>query len=185
MKKVLISATAVFIVLQGFSQVKKSEITKKNSWLKVGLNAGAPVGKSANQNYSSFVGGIEVSAQLMRTHHFGIGISSGYNQFFANKGYDNFGTVPLDAMLRFYPRSKGLFIGVNGGYTFITNQKVIDGGLNVTPQLGYHNYSWNIYGFYNRIFINETNFDDIQNIGIAATYNLRFNKKHTKKKARR
>ncbi|MEI9955328.1 MAG: hypothetical protein WDM90_03245 [Ferruginibacter sp.] len=43
----------------------------------------------------------------------------------------------------------------------------------VKPQLGYHNYAWNLFAFYNQVFRN-SGYIDIQTVGVAATYNIRF-----------
>jgi hypothetical protein len=168
MKKVLIGLVTLFMVSHSFSQTG-NDITKKNSWLKAGVSLGVPVGDIAT--YSSFTAGLEVSGQFMETKHFGIGIASGYTQFFAKNNYSSFGAIPLGLMIRYYPETSGFFAGVDAGYTFLTNSIGSSGGLYVKPQLGYHNYNWNIYGFYNHVFTDNIN---VQNVGIAATYNIRF-----------
>ncbi|MGC4056720.1 MAG: hypothetical protein QM743_01160 [Chitinophagaceae bacterium] len=148
-----------------------SEITKRNSWLKVGLNAGMPLGDASD--WSNFTGGVDVSGQFMVTNHFGLGLSTGYNHFFAKAPFSDFGTIPANLLLRYYPKEKGFFAGVDGGYTFYTNVTGETGGFNVKPELGYHNYNWNFYAYYNHIF-GSAPMIDIQTVGIAASYNIRF-----------
>jgi len=170
MKRLFISAVALFTVAQVSAQ-KPEEVSNKNSWLKAGISASVPVGKLSD--YSSFAAGVEVSGQFMRTKNFGIGITSGYTHFFAKDNAEDFGTIPLGLMLRYYPMSKGFFVGTDVGYTFLTNTSGSTGGFYVKPQLGYHNYNWNFYGFYNQVF-QKTGYIDVQNVGAAATYNIRF-----------
>lgn len=170
MKRLFIGAVALFTMSQTFAQSNET-VTKKNSWLKIGLAASVPVGKLSD--YSSFAAGLEVSGQFMQTKNFGIGIASGYTQYFAKNGFKDFGAIPLGLMLRYYPQPSGFFVGSDLGYTFLTNSGSANGGFYVKPQLGYHNYNWNIYGFYNQVF-QKTGYVDVQNVGLAATYNIRF-----------
>jgi len=171
MKKVFLATAIVFATATAMAQ-ETQEITSKNSWLKAGLNAGVPVGNTAD--VSSFVAGLELKGQLMETNHFGIGLTTGYNHFFGKDGFDDGGTIPLGAFVRFYPQAKGFFIGTDLGYTIVTT-KGADGGVYVKPQIGYHNYDWNIFGFYNGVFRSDNKGGNIQHVGIGATYNIRFN----------
>ena len=149
---------------------KTEEITKKNSWLKLGVSASVPVGDISN--YSSFAAGLEISGQLMETKHFGLGLTSGYTNFFPKNNGESFGVIPLGVMLRYYPEYEGFFAGTDIGYSFLTNFGNTNGGFYLKPQAGYHNYDWNIYAFYNQVFT--SNAIDVQNVGVAATYNIHF-----------
>jgi hypothetical protein len=169
-RNVLTGLVVLFIASQSYAQ-NKDEVAPKTAWLKAGLSASVPVGKIGD--YSSFAAGVELSAQFMRTNHLGLGIASGYTHFFAKNDLPDFGTVPVGFMLRVYPRSKGFFAGADLGYTFITNDNFSSGGFYIKPQAGYHNYDWNVYGFYNQVFTKK-DYADIQTVGIAATYNIRF-----------
>jgi hypothetical protein len=173
-KRVIIAFTALIISTGLFAQTTTTpDITKKNSWLKIGLNAGVPVGNISD--FSSFVAGLELKGQLMETNHVGIGLTTGYNHFFAKNNGQSFGTVPLGAFIRVYPESKGFFAGLDAGYSFVTGVTGAKGGAYVKPQLGYHNYDWNVFGFYNHIFRSDANGGSIPHVGIGATYNIRFN----------
>ena len=153
-----------------FSQTTTSTpVTNKNSWLKLGIDLGVPVGDASN--ISSFVAGIDFKAQLMETPNVGIGLTTGYNHFFAKENLSSFGSIPLGAFIRYYPEAKGFFAGLDLGYSFLTNINGSNGGFYLKPELGYHNYDWNIFGFYNNIFIDGGN---ISHAGIGATYNIRF-----------
>ncbi|RYY45517.1 MAG: hypothetical protein EOO06_16340 [Chitinophagaceae bacterium] len=173
MKKVFLSAAIMLSTIAVFAQEPETEITSKNSWLKAGLSAGVPVGDLSDSH--SFVAGLELKGQLMSTPHLGIGLTTGYNHFFEKDGFESFGTIPAGAFIRVYPKAKGFFAGTDVGYSFLTNANGADGGFYVKPQIGYHNYSWNVFGFYNGIFRGENTGGSIQHVGIGATYNIRFN----------
>ncbi|MES2431954.1 MAG: hypothetical protein V4556_13555 [Bacteroidota bacterium] len=169
MKKLLTGLVTLFIVSQSFAQ-DKDVVNHKNSWLKIGPAISLPVGDVSN--FSSFAAGVDLNGQLMATRNFGIGLASGYTHYFGKNNIDGFGTVPVGLLLRYYPKAEGFFAGTDAGYTFFTSGNNT-GGMYIKPQLGYHNYDWNIYGFYNHIFGKDNNID-VQAVGIAATYNIRF-----------
>jgi hypothetical protein len=176
MKKCLLLLTVVLASAKLFAQTNDAtEVTSRNSWLKVGINAGVPVGELAN--YSTFTLGAELKGQLMETKHIGLGLTAGYNHFFTKSGYDDFGSVPVGAFIRYYPKYRGFFVGTDLGYTFVTGVPDGTGGVYARPQLGYHNYSWNIFGFYNGVFRGNDDGGNLQYVGIGATYNIHFRKK--------
>lgn len=173
MKKLSMSVGMLFLMIGLVNaQQPETEITPRNSWLKLGANIGLPVGKAAD--YSSFIAGVELKGQLMETKHVGIGLTTGYNHFFAKDNVADFGTLPLGAFIRAYPRRSGFFAGLDAGYSFITGVSNAKGGIYLKPQLGYHNYNWNFFGFYNSIFRSTANGGEIASAGIGATYNIRF-----------
>ncbi|SFB49109.1 hypothetical protein [Algoriphagus aquimarinus] len=176
MKKLILSLTLMVVGFATYAQTTRDieDINEDNSWLKLGINLGAPVGDIGN--YSSFAFGLDVAGQFMRTDNFGLGVVSGYTQYFAKNdvvGAENFGAIPLGLMLRYYPEPSGFFVGTDVGYTFLTGDVISDGGFYIRPQVGYHNYDWNIFAFYNQVFTSDPA-ADIQTIGVAATYNIRF-----------
>ena len=178
MKKTLLSTILVSTCFAVFAQNKAEvtpakEISEKNAWLKIGLNAAIPVGDASK--VSTFAPGLDLRGQFMATNHFGIGIATGYNHDLGKNNLSDFGAIPLALMLRYYPKSEGLFVGADLGYSFLTNVTGLTGGFTVKPQIGYHNYNWNIYGFYNHIFTKGAAID-IQSAGISASYNIRFKK---------
>ncbi|MCE7055074.1 hypothetical protein LZF95_10345 [Algoriphagus sp. AGSA1] len=178
MKKLLASLILMAFACAAYAQTQPTrnleEISEDNSWLKLGLNLGVPVGDIGD--YSSFALGLDVAGQFMRTDNFGLGVVSGYTNYFKKSdmpGTQNFGAIPLGLMFRYYPQPSGIFVGTDVGYTFLTGDVGGDGGLYIRPQVGYHNYDWNIFAFYNQVFGSD-NAMDIQSIGVAATYNIRF-----------
>ena len=173
MKK-LILLFSLLIVGTTFAQEKKTikyeDVTSKNSWLKIGLNAGVPMGDIDDS--SSFSLGLDLKAQYLVTPNFGIGLATGYSHIFGKDGYDDFGVMPAAAFARYYFKPKGLFLGVDFGYGFLVNANNNDGGLYVNPQIGYHNKDWNFFAYYQNTFAE--NDMDIQVLGLGVTYNLRF-----------
>lgn len=173
MKKIIFSLMLVMVLFATYAQNARG--IEDNSRLKLGLNMGVPVGQMGD--YNSIALGFEVAGQFLRTDYFGLGVVTGYTQYFKKSkerggGYD-FGSIPLGLMLRFYPKSMGFFAGLDTGYTFVTTEIEDDGGFYVRPQVGYHNNDWNIFAFYNQVF-NPEPWVTIQTIGLAATYNIRF-----------
>lgn len=171
MKKYILILAALAGSVSLFAQTS-NEVTSRNSWLKLGANVGAPVGDLSD--FSSFVLGADLKGQIMTTNHVGAGITTGYNHFFGKNGVKDFGTIPLGAFIRYYPSAEGFFIGTDLGYSFITGVSDADGGFYVRPEVGYHNYNWNIFGFYNGILRGDDKGGNLQHIGIGATYNIRF-----------
>lgn len=176
MKKSILAFALAFVCFSTYAQNTREieDINEANSWLKLGLNVGVPVGDISN--YSSFALGLDVAGQFMRTDNFGLGVVSGYTNYFSKsdiQGANGFGAIPLGLMLRYYPQSSGFFAGTDVGYTFFTGDVYSDGGFYIRPQVGYHNYDWNIFAFYNQVFTSDVS-TDVQTIGVAATYNIRF-----------
>jgi hypothetical protein len=146
-------------------------ISEKNAWLKIGLNLAAPIGDASK--IASFAPGLDLRGQYMLTNHFGLGLATGYNHYLGKSPVSDFGAIPLALMLRYYPKSQGVFVGADAGYSFLTNIAGLNGGFTFKPQIGYHNYNWNFSGFYNHIFTKGAALD-IQSIGLSASYNIRF-----------
>jgi hypothetical protein len=145
-------------------------ITNTNSWFKAGITAGIPVGDA--NDASSFALGLDARGQYLVSPNFAIGIASGYTHYFGKDDIDDFGTVPVAGFARYYFTKSGVFIGSDFGYSFLTNIENNAGGLYVNPQIGYHNRDWNIYGYFQNTFAE--NDVKVQNVGIGATYNIRF-----------
>jgi hypothetical protein len=176
MKKVVLSIVLAALSATAFAQSNTEEVNSRNSWLKVGVNAGVPFGNLSK--VSNFTLGAELKGQVMSTNHVGLGLTAGYNHFFPKDGFKNFGSVPLGLFVRYYPKSRGFFAGTDVGYTIITGLSDASGGVYVRPQLGYHNYHWNVFAFYNGIFRSEENGSSLQYASIGATYNIHFRKRH-------
>lgn len=176
MKRIILTCVSCMLgVASVKAQTNKTEptaeINRRNSWLKVGLKAGIPLGDASD--WANFSAGVNLSGQFMTTRHWGLGVTTGYNHFFAKAPFSDFGVIPANLMVRYYPYESGFFAGLDGGYSFFTNISGETGGFNVKPQVGYHNYNWNFYAYYNHIFGSGAMID-LQTVGIAASYNIRF-----------
>ncbi len=169
--------TALVVIMSAtgaYAQQRAKEITRKNSWIKAGINAGVPIADLADQ--SSFTLGADVKGQLMSTPNWGLGLTSGYTHYFPKEGAENFGSIPAGIFARYYPARQGFFAGTDLGYSFQTGSQLNgNGGMYVRPQVGYHNRLWNIFGFYNGIFRKGTNGGHLQYVGIGTTFNIMFN----------
>lgn len=143
-----------------------------NTWFKIGVNAGLPIGDLAS--ISSFAPGIDLNVQYLKTKAYGYGIKIGYTHYIAKDPIkEDFSAIPIAALFRFYPESVGLFGGLELGYAFINNLPGTNGGVVARPQLGYHTNDWNYFAYYDYISTEETVID-FQTIGIGLTYNLRW-----------
>lgn len=154
----------------GFFYGQNKEINPDNSWFKLGLTAGLPVGDTSD--FYSFTLGADVRAQFLVTPNIGVGVASGYTNFFGKDGADDFGQIPLAAFGRYYFHEAGWYVGVDLGYGFLTNVENTSGGLYINPQIGYNTYNWNFYGYFQHTSAEGDL--NIQSVGIGATYNIRF-----------
>lgn len=188
MKKVVLAA-AMGILSISFVQAQSMKNT-----LKVGVMGGAAV---PNENAAANLG-VDVSYQNLVTPHVGLGIATGYNHFF---GKDNdlgsttlqnnsFGVVPVAALVRYYPQAKGIYVGTDLGYGFITGDEKVasnnsvnrpDGGFYLKPELGWHNRNWNVFAHYTKVFTGDDGKINIGNatqkynagsIGVGVAYNI-------------
>lgn len=160
--------------------------TSYQNMIKVGVNSGASV---PNENASASVG-IDLGYQHLVTPGFGLGIMTGYNQFF---GRDNdlienndFGVIPVAALFRYYPKQQGFYVGADVGYGFITGDEKVasnsmvdrpDGGFYIKPEIGYHNINWNFAIQYNKVFTGDegqilSQDYNAGSLGIGISYNL-------------
>lgn len=179
------------ILFAGFTS--NAQDTSYQNMIKLGLNGGASL---PMENASANVG-VDLAFQHLVTPGFGVGIATGYNQYFGreNEGLNNnnFGIVPVAALLRFYPKQFGFYIGTDVGYGFITgdervasNSSVVrpDGGVYIKPEIGYHNTDWNFSIQYNKVFTGDVGQIMSQDynagsLGVGVSYNLPLGKNAT------
>jgi hypothetical protein len=175
MKLIIFSLLSLSITNHVLSQSPDlSKVSSKNTWFKVGINGGIPL----QPTNSSFILGLDASVQFLETKASGIGIKSGFSNYFtADKSLKDIGEIPLAIMYRFYPTSTGFFTGLDLGYSFILNSPNTQGGFMARPHAGYHGKNFNIFAYYNLVLIQETNQDNIQSIGISITRNIRLSGK--------
>ena len=168
--------------------------TSYQNMIKVGLNGGASL---PMENAAASVG-VDLGYQHLVTPGFGVGIMTGYNQYFGreNDGIENndFGVIPVAALLRFYPKQTGFYIGTDIGYGFITGNEDVasnssvdrpDGGFYIKPEIGYHNRDWNFAIQYNKVFTGDegqilSQDYNAGSLGIGISYNLPLGQNATK-----
>lgn len=191
MKKLILCSSACIF---GLALAKAQTGGLYKNTLKVGVSGGVAV----PNNNAAASAGLDLSYQYLATNHFGIGIATGYNQFFGkNKDISNvtlknnsFGVVPVAALFRLYPKSHGFYAGADIGYGIITGDKYVasnatvqrpDGGFYLRPQIGYHNRDWNFFVQYSKVFTgdngkiivgNESQKYNAGVLGIGVAYNI-------------
>jgi len=154
------------------------------------LKVGANVGMAVPAENASMAVGLDVAYQNLITPGFGLGIATGYTQYFGkeNNGLENndFGVVPVAALVRIYPKQTGFYLGSDIGYGFITGDEKVasnnatarpDGGFYIKPEIGYHNRDWNFSVQYQKVFTGDKgkvgNQDyNAGNLGVGVSYNI-------------
>lgn len=189
--KALTKATLVAgIMATGILSAQNSDM---RNMLKVGLNAGIAV----PQENAGAALGLDVSYQNLNITGFGLGVATGYTHYFGrdNDGIKNndFGVVPVAALVRIYPKQTGFYFGTDLGYGFIVGDEDVasnsvvdrpDGGFYLKPEIGYHNRDWNFYVQYQKVFtgdkgeIGNQNYN-AGNLGIGVSYNIPLGKGRT------
>ena len=185
MKSIKKTILALGVMSAGLLSAQRADMT---NMLKVGIHGGLAVpAENAGGNL-----GVDLSYQNLITPGFGLGIATGYSHFFGkeNNGYDNndFGVVPVAALIRVYPKQMGFYLGTDIGYGFIvgddkvaandlTNTARPDGGLYIKPEIGYHNKDWNFSLHYQKTFTGDKG--ELTNqkysagaVGVGVGYNI-------------
>lgn len=152
----------------GFAQeTEKFDNPTMKNMIKIGGNVGLAV---PSENASAAVG-LDLAYQNLVTPGFGLGVATGYTHFFGKENtvdgvsLDNndFGVVPVAALIRIYPKDTGFYFGTDLGYGFIVGDENVtsntapnntrpDGGLYIKPEIGYHNNDWNFALQYQKVF---------------------------------
>lgn len=186
MKKTIL---ALGLVTAGLMSAQNSDMT---NMLKVGVNGGFAVpAENAGGNL-----GVDLSYQNLVTPGFGLGIATGYSHFFGRNNMvgnvdlnnNDFGVIPVAALIRVYPKQMGFYLGTDIGYGFIvgddkvasndiTNTARPDGGFYIKPEIGYHNQDWNFSLQYQKTFTGDKGEIGSQKysagaIGVGVGYNI-------------
>ena len=154
MKMIKQTILGLGLLTAGLMSAQSADMT---NILKIGINGGVAVPKG---NASASVGA-DLSYQYLVTPGFGLGLATGYNQFFGKDNNNDFAVIPAAVLLRYYPMKSGFYAGADLGYGFITGNKQVnsgfatprpDGGFYLKPELGYHNRDWNFFLHYTKVF---------------------------------
>jgi len=189
MKSLKKSILAVGILGAGLVSAQSADM---KNMIKVGANVGIAV----PQENASAALGLDVAYQNLVTPGFGLGIATGYTHYFGRENtvgglaVDNndFGVVPVAALVRIYPKQTGFYFGTDIGYGFITGDKQVasntvvaterpDGGLYIKPEIGYHNRDWNFAVQYQKVFTGDKGEIGDQKynagaLGLGVSYNI-------------
>lgn len=172
MKKYLIFLVFISSLSAVQAQSILSKVNENNTWIKFGPNVALPLGDLGD---ATSVGlGLDLSVQFLETRANGIGLKTGYINYFGKDDLEDVRVLPLALMYRYYPESSGYFAGIEVGYAFLNNIVDVDGGAFVRPQVGMHTDNWNSFAYYDFINIYEDGISNLGAIGLAATYNIRF-----------
>ena len=185
MKKTIL---ALGLMTAGLVSAQSADMT---NMLKVGINGGIAVPQeNAGGNL-----GVDLSYQHLVTPGFGLGIATGYSHFFGRENTvsgveinnNDFGVVPVAALIRVYPKQTGFYLGTDLGYGFIVGDDKVatnagspdrpDGGFYIKPEIGYHNKDWNFALQYQKTFTGDDGEIGDQKynagaIGIGVGYNI-------------
>lgn len=162
MKSMTKTILALGLMTAGLASAQSADM---RNMIKVGINGGFAVpAENAGGNL-----GLDVSYQNLVTPGFGLGIATGYSHFFGRDNDVNgltinnndFGVVPVAALIRVYPKQMGFYLGTDLGYGFIVGDDKVasnspidrpDGGFYIKPEIGYHNKDWNFSLQYQKTF---------------------------------
>ena len=194
MKTFKTTILSIGILTAGLVSAQQQDYTRPSmkNMIKVGATAGLAVPSS---NASAALG-LDVAYQNLVTPGFGLGIATGYTHYFGkentvnNVKLDNndFGVVPVAALIRVYPKKTGFYLGTDVGYGFIVGDDKVasntgintqrpDGGFYIKPEIGYHNDDWNFSLQYQKVFTgNEGKIGDQKynagSLGVGVGYNI-------------
>ena len=181
------SILALGVMTAGLMSAQSASMT---NMLKVGINGGIAVPtENAGGNL-----GLDLSYQNLVTPGFGLGIATGYSHFFGKENglikNNDFGVIPVAALVRFYPMQTGFYLGTDLGYGFIVGDDNVasnvatarpDGGFYIKPEVGYHNKDWNFSVQYQKTFTGDKGQIGDQKynagaIGLGVGYNIPLDK---------
>lgn len=154
------------LMLLIFTSVFVNAQKKGTDWLKLGVHAGIPVADT--KDTSSFAVGVDAKYQFLDLKSFGLGIATGYTNYFKKDNSENIGLVPVAALLRYYP-TKRFFVGADLGVGVAFTKDDTKAGFYYRPELGYHNDEWNAFVFYQGDAVKDLN---IGALGIGVNYNI-------------
>ncbi|MFT4095018.1 MAG: hypothetical protein QM640_15410 [Niabella sp.] len=161
MTKAILIGAVIFFSASARAQIGKDVV-------KLGVLGGI----AAPATNASAFAGADIAYQHLLNEHFGVGIATGYQLHFGrnntvksvNLVNNDFGVVPVAALLRYYPTGRGLYVGSDVGYGFITGNKYVvsspsgqkteraAGGFYLKPEIGYNMHNWSFFAHYSKVF---------------------------------
>lgn len=189
MKMIKGSILGLSILTAGLFQAQEAAPAAKLSMTNM-IKVGASVGIAVPSENASAAAGVDIAYQNLVTPGFGLGIATGYTHYFGkeNNGLDNndFGVIPVAALVRIYPKDTGFYLGSNLGYGFIVGDDQVasnalaerpTGGFYIKPEIGYHNNDWNFSVHYEKTFTGDDGAIGSQkysagSIGVGVGYNI-------------
>lgn len=179
----------------GLSIISAGVVNAQSADMRNMIKVGANVGMAVPQENSSAAVGMDVAYQHLGVPGFGLGIATGYTHYFGRENTVNgitvnnndFGVVPVAALIRVYPKQTGFYFGTDLGYGFIVGDNQVasnagspnrpDGGFYLKPEIGYHNKDWNFAIQYQKVFTGSTGEIGSQkynagSLGLGVAYNI-------------
>lgn len=151
MKKLFIT---LFVVIMGVSSAYSQ------AHLKLGVNAGLPVGDAAD--VSSFQLGADLAYMFNAIPILDVGPMVGYSHFFGDDGFDDMQFLPAAVAGRLnFP---GITVGLDLGYAVGLNDGN-DGGFYYRPQLGFRFLGLGLIASYQSINVDPVNISSV-NLGV-------------------
>ncbi|MBF6610277.1 MAG: hypothetical protein ITF99_03925 [Chryseobacterium sp.] len=179
----------------GLSIISAGVLSAQSADMRNMIKVGANVGMAVPQENTSAAVGMDVAYQHLGVPGFGLGIATGYTHYFGRENTVNgitvnnndFGVVPVAALIRVYPKQTGFYFGTDLGYGFIVGDNQVasnigspnrpDGGFYLKPEIGYHNKDWNFAVHYQKVFTGSTGEIGSQkynagSLGLGVAYNI-------------
>jgi len=179
----------------GLSIISAGVLSAQSADMRNMIKVGANVGMAVPQENTSAAVGMDVAYQHLGVPGFGLGIATGYTHYFGRENTVNgitvnnndFGVVPVAALIRVYPKQTGFYFGTDLGYGFIVGDNQVasnagspnrpDGGFYLKPEIGYHNKDWNFAIQYQKVFTGSTGEIGSQkynagSLGLGVAYNI-------------
>ena len=179
----------------GLSIISAGVVNAQSADMRNMIKVGANVGMAVPQENTSAAVGMDVAYQHLGVPGFGLGIATGYTHYFGRENTVNgitvnnndFGVVPVAALIRVYPKQTGFYFGTDLGYGFIVGDNQVasnagspnrpDGGFYLKPEIGYHNKDWNFAIQYQKVFTGSTGEIGSQkynagSLGLGVAYNI-------------
>lgn len=179
----------------GLSIISAGVVNAQSADMRNMIKVGANVGMAVPQENTSAAVGMDVAYQHLGVPGFGLGIATGYTHYFGRENTVNgitvnnndFGVVPVAALIRVYPKQTGFYFGTDLGYGFIVGDNQVasnvgspnrpDGGFYLKPEIGYHNKDWNFAIQYQKVFTGNTGEIGSQkynagSLGLGVAYNI-------------